>query len=97
LNITKGSAFPCHSRQDNPEAASRVAIQIVAACDRLEYLPERGRLGFIPNTRELVSCWPYVIVYRIINSSLIAWLLSTVIKTAQMCSRISSTRVAWNG
>ena len=58
-----------HIGKENPEAASRVAIQIVAACDRLEYLPERGRLGFIPNTRELVSCWPYVIVYRIIDST----------------------------
>ena len=26
----------------NPAAANRVAVQIVAACDRLEYLPERG-------------------------------------------------------
>jgi plasmid stabilization system protein ParE len=51
--------------QDNPAAASRVAIQIVAACDRLEYLPERGRPGRVLGTRELVSLWPYVIVYRI--------------------------------
>lgn len=49
----------------NPAAASRVAIQIVAACDRLEYLPERGRPGLVNGTREIVSCWPYTIVYRI--------------------------------
>jgi toxin ParE1/3/4 len=32
-----------------------VAVQIVAACDRLEYLPERGRPGLVPGTRELVA------------------------------------------
>ncbi len=51
--------------QDNPAAANRVAVQLVAACDRLEYLPERGRPGLVPGTRELVALWPYVIVYRI--------------------------------
>lgn len=51
--------------ENNPSAASRVAIQIIAACDRLEYLPERGRPGIVLGTRELVSCWPYTIVYRI--------------------------------
>ncbi len=51
--------------QENPAAANRVAVQIVAACDRLEYLPERGRPGLVPGTRELVALWPYVIVYRI--------------------------------
>lgn len=56
-----------HIGEENPEAASRVAIQIVAACDRLEYLPERGRPGLVPGTRELVACWPYVIVYRIVD------------------------------
>jgi toxin ParE1/3/4 len=51
--------------EQNPAAASRVAAQLVAACDRLEYLPERGRPGRIVGTRELVSVRPYVIVYRI--------------------------------
>ncbi|MDE7548245.1 type II toxin-antitoxin system RelE/ParE family toxin [Acetobacter fabarum] len=58
-----------HIGEENPAAASRVAIQIVATCDRLEYLPERGRPGLVSGTRELVSCWPYVIVYRISCSS----------------------------
>lgn len=58
-----------HIGEENPEAASRVAIQIVAACDRLEYLPERGRPGLVPGTRELASCWPYVIVYRVAGST----------------------------
>jgi plasmid stabilization system protein ParE len=50
---------------ESPAAASRVAISIVAACDRLEYLPERGRPGRITGTRELTALWPYVIVYEI--------------------------------
>ncbi|MFT8560490.1 MAG: type II toxin-antitoxin system RelE/ParE family toxin [Acetobacter sp.] len=36
-----------HIGEENPAAASRVAIQIVATCDRLEYLPERGRPGLV--------------------------------------------------
>jgi toxin ParE1/3/4 len=49
----------------SPAAASRIAVQLVAACDRLEHLPERGRPGLVGGTRELPSIWPYVIVYRI--------------------------------
>jgi addiction module RelE/StbE family toxin len=49
----------------NPAAASRIAVQLVAACDRLEHLPERGRPGAAPGTREIATIWPYVIVYRI--------------------------------
>ncbi len=51
--------------EHNPAAATRVAVQILAACDRLEYLPERGRPGLVPGTRELAALWPYVIVYEI--------------------------------
>jgi plasmid stabilization system protein ParE len=46
-----------------------VAVQLVAACDRLEYLPELGRPGLVPGTRELTVIWPYVIVYRITPES----------------------------
>jgi toxin ParE1/3/4 len=49
----------------SPAAASRIAVQLVAACDRLEHLPERGRPGLVAGTRELPAIWPYVIVYRI--------------------------------
>lgn len=51
--------------QDNPSAASRMAIEIIAACDRLEIFPERGRIGKQSGTRELTTVWPYVIVYRV--------------------------------
>ena len=59
------AAIRAHIGERNPAAASRVAVQILSACDRLEYLPERGRPGAIPGTRELTVIWPYVIVYRI--------------------------------
>jgi addiction module RelE/StbE family toxin len=51
--------------KDSPQAASRMAVEFVAACDRLELFPERGRPGVIPKTRELTTVWPYVIVYRV--------------------------------
>lgn len=51
--------------KDKPQAASRVAVEIVAACDRLEMFPERGRPGVRPGTRELTTVWPYVIAYRV--------------------------------
>jgi addiction module RelE/StbE family toxin len=51
----------------NPQAASRIAVQLVAACDRLEHLPERGRPGLVAGPRELPTIWPYVIVYRIVG------------------------------
>ena len=50
---------------DNPIAASRMAVELVAACDRLEFFPERGRPGLRNRTRELATVWPYVIVYRV--------------------------------
>ncbi|MBS0296239.1 MAG: type II toxin-antitoxin system RelE/ParE family toxin [Proteobacteria bacterium] len=58
-------AIRAYIGEESPLAASRVAIQIVAACDRLEHLPERGRPGLVPGTRELTALWPYVIVYRV--------------------------------
>ena len=50
---------------DNPAAASRMAVELVAACDRLELFPERGRPGSRRGTRELTTVWPYVIVYKV--------------------------------
>jgi toxin ParE1/3/4 len=56
--------------QENPQAASRLAVELVAACDRLELFPERGRLGLVRGTRELTTVWPYVIVYRVKRNTL---------------------------
>ncbi len=59
------TAIRAYIGQDNPFAASRVAVQLLAACDQLEHMPERGRPGLEPGTRELTTVWPYIIVYRI--------------------------------
>lgn len=61
------AAIKSYIGQDSPSAASRMAVELVAACDRVELFPERGRPGSIPGTRELTSVWPYVIVYRVKN------------------------------
>lgn len=63
------AAIRIYIGERNLNAASRVAIQIVAACDRLEHLPERGRPGLVEGTREVTSIWPYVIIYRIIPAT----------------------------
>ena len=54
-----------HIANDNPPAASRMAVELVAACDRLETFPEKGRPGLRKGTREITTVWPYVIVYRV--------------------------------
>jgi plasmid stabilization system protein ParE len=55
--------------QHDPAAASRVAVQLVAACDQLESLSHRGRRGLVAGTRELASVRPYVIVYRVTSAA----------------------------
>jgi toxin ParE1/3/4 len=59
------TAIRTYIGEDSLVAASRVAIQLVAACDSLEHLPERGRPGPVAGTREITLIWPYVIVCRI--------------------------------
>jgi toxin ParE1/3/4 len=52
--------------RDNPEAAGRVAMVLLAAVERLAELPNLGRPGRVPGTRELViPGTPYVIPYRL--------------------------------
>ncbi|MGO8866166.1 MAG: type II toxin-antitoxin system RelE/ParE family toxin [Alphaproteobacteria bacterium] len=56
--------------QDNPSAASRMAVAIVAATDRLSANPRLGRLGAMPGTFELVVR-PYVLVYEIHRADIV--------------------------
>jgi len=56
--------------QDNPSAASRMAIAIVAAADRLSDNPRIGRLGAMPGTFELVVR-PYLLVYEIHRAEIV--------------------------
>lgn len=53
-------------REDNAEAARRVAETIFNSIATLSKTPYRGRIGRISDTRELVfSPWPYIAVYEI--------------------------------
>lgn len=49
----------------NLAAAVRVARSLLAAADSLAILPEKGRPGRLPGTRELSAVSPYVIVYQV--------------------------------
>ena len=62
-------AIRSHIGSDNPAAAVRVAAALLAACERLDLMPERGRSGLVPGTRELTVVPPYVIVYRVGTSA----------------------------
>lgn len=49
----------------NPRAAAMFAHELRAAAKNLRAFPHRGRPGQQANTRELVTVWPYVMVYNI--------------------------------
>jgi toxin ParE1/3/4 len=51
-------------RRDNPTAARQVAKTLYDGAMPLGDMPNRGRIGRIAGTRELVSA-PFIIVYRI--------------------------------
>jgi toxin ParE1/3/4 len=55
-------------RKDNPEAARRVAQVIFEGVAALRKLPNRGRVGLVEDTREIVFApWPYIAVYEILD------------------------------
>ncbi len=57
--------------RDNERAAARVATRIYKQIVLLESMPERGRLGVLPGTRELTfHPWSYLAVYRIAGDSI---------------------------
>jgi toxin ParE1/3/4 len=52
--------------EDSPNAAQAVAAQIIASVEKLALYPNRGRVGRVPGTRELVIVdTPYVLPYRV--------------------------------
>ena len=55
--------------EENPIAARRIGRELLLAGDSLASFPYRGRRGRVPNTRELVTVWPYIIVYEVDDSS----------------------------
>jgi addiction module RelE/StbE family toxin len=56
--------------QDNERAASQTIAQIIAAVEHLLRFPYSGREGRHKGTREMSQA-PYVIVYRILEDTLI--------------------------
>jgi len=55
-------------RQDSRDAAHRVLTEIFTAVESLSSLPNRGRLGRLSDTRELVlTPSPYIAVYRVLS------------------------------
>ena len=56
--------------KDNPAAANRMAVAIVAAVDRLEMNPRAGRVGVVPGTFELIVR-PYIVVYEIMRMEVV--------------------------
>lgn len=52
--------------KQNPSAADRVVHTIYDSVTSLESFPERGRLGRVKGTRELVlNPLPFIVVYRV--------------------------------
>ncbi|MGH9371634.1 MAG: type II toxin-antitoxin system RelE/ParE family toxin [Vicinamibacterales bacterium] len=52
--------------QDRPETARRMALDIIRSVDSLDTFPNRGRLGRVEGTRELVLApLPFVAVYEV--------------------------------
>ena len=59
-----------HIGNNNPPAARRVVRTIYDGVSALETFPERGRIGRLAGSRELVfSGLPYIAVYRIIGQT----------------------------
>lgn len=57
---------------ENPQAAQRVAQRILQALDLLAGQPGMGRVGRVPDTRELViSGTPYIAAYRVVEDTLV--------------------------
>jgi toxin ParE1/3/4 len=49
----------------NPEAAREIETRLILAADSLTTFPHRGRPGKVAGTRELLTVWPYVLVYEV--------------------------------
>jgi addiction module RelE/StbE family toxin len=59
-------AITSYIATDNARAAAQVASRIFYETSRLTVMPERGRMGRVAGTRELVfTPWPYIAVYRV--------------------------------
>ena len=55
-------------QSQSPAAARTIGRRLRDACLRLADFPDRNRVGSVLGTRENVAVWPYVIVYRVIET-----------------------------
>jgi toxin ParE1/3/4 len=56
---------------DSPASAVKVADRIFTQAMELVLTPRVGRIGEVPDTRELVfHPWPYIAVYRIVGAEI---------------------------
>ena len=59
--------YPFHLRNIVVQAAAdRIGRRLVEACDSLDKLPNRGKLGLVAGAREITTVLPYVIVYQVL-------------------------------
>ncbi|MDR2000035.1 MAG: type II toxin-antitoxin system RelE/ParE family toxin [Zoogloeaceae bacterium] len=65
---------------DNPRAANHMDELFEAAANRLAVHPKMGKIGEIPDTRELIPHKSYRMVYRITEDTI--WIV-TLIHTAR--------------
>ena len=67
-SIRQLASIEAYIARDNPDAAARVAAEIVNAVYRLTQFPMIGRAGRIADSRELViPGLPYIVAYRILD------------------------------
>jgi toxin ParE1/3/4 len=66
-------------RQDNPDAAQRVAQSIYDRVDVLRNFPYGGRLGRVAGTRELpLPPLPFIVVYRVLDNAAAAEIVNVI-------------------
>jgi toxin ParE1/3/4 len=51
--------------RERPEAARRIALDVLRAIEGLRTFPNRGRPGRVQGTRELVLTRPFLAVYEV--------------------------------
>jgi toxin ParE1/3/4 len=58
-------------QQFNPHAAAKVAVDLIETADGLINFPYRGRPVRGTSLREVTSCYPYIIRYRMSDEDVV--------------------------
>jgi toxin ParE1/3/4 len=72
LALTDLAALHAHTSADNPVVADQMLDRILPLAEtQLSRMPESGRRGRVPNTRELVVTGsPYFLPYRVVGETI---------------------------